>query len=213
MHSETGIRLTQQAQQARADGNHEEAQQLEVETDLYLNPAKRVEIGAGNEALPQRTTGIEGYKALQIKNTLEKPSQVTLDASQARMELLDQVGTLEMGLDVAESIDARNSVEKMLAHQVAVCHKIAFDLVATSEQYRPNGVASEKRERLMLDVQTRHLNTACRLMDTFQRSIATLQKLRTKEQEVVTVQHVKIHNAGDNSQTLIRSEGGDNDRG
>ena len=212
MQSETGIKLAQQAKQARADGNHEKARQLEAEADLYLNPVKCVEIGAGNEALPERTTGIEGYQALQIKNTLESPSQINLDASQVRMELLDQVGTLQQGLDVAESIDAKNTVEKMLAHQAAACHKIALDLLAAAEQYRPTGTATEKRERLMVDAQTRHFNTACRLMDTFQRSIATLQKLRTKGQEVVSVQHVIIHNAGDNSQTLIRSEGGVNDR-
>jgi hypothetical protein len=73
MRSKTGINLAKEAIQAHADGKHEEAMELEVEASVYLDPVSRIETGAGNEALPQHTTGIEGHQALQIKDTLEKP--------------------------------------------------------------------------------------------------------------------------------------------
>jgi hypothetical protein len=44
-------------------------------------------------------------------------------------------------------------------------------------------------------------------MDIFQRTMTTMQKLRTGGQQLVTVQHVQVHNAGDYSQTLITGEG------
>lgn len=212
MRSETGLQLINKAKLARAAGRHEEAQELEMEAKSYLYPADKVKTGAGNETLPQHTTGIEGYHASQIKSTLENPSQVNLDASQSRLELLQQTGILELGLDVAESIDAKNSIEKMLAHQAAACHKMALQLLIKSEEYRATGVETEKIERLNIEAQTRYINTARRLMDTFQRILTTIQKLRTGGQQTVTVQHVQVHNAGDHAQTLINRERGGGSR-
>ena len=211
MRSETGIELLKKAVQADTDGDHEKARELESEANIYLTPVNKVETGAGGEVLPQQTSGIEGYKAKQIKDTLKKPCQVSLDASQVRMELMQQVGVLELGLDAAESIGAKNSFERMLAHQAVTCHKTALQLFAQSEKYQATGKKPEKWERLNIEAQTRYINTACRLMDTFQRTMTTIQKLRTGGQQVVTVQHVQINNEGDNSQTLITREGGNNE--
>jgi hypothetical protein len=83
---------------------------------------------------------------------------------------------------------------------------VALQLFVQSEEYRATGAELEKRERLNVDAQTRYINTACRLMDTFQRTMTTMQKLRTGGQQLVTVQHVQVHNAGD-SQTLNTGEG------
>lgn len=188
MRSETGIELLKKAVQTDTDGDHEKARELESEANIYLTPVDKVEMGAGREVLPQQTSGIEGYKARKIKDTLKKPCQVSLDASLVRMELMQQVGVMELGLDAAESIGAENSFERMLAHQAT-------------------GKKPEKWERLNIEAQTRYINTACRLMDTFQRTMTTIQKLRTGGQQVVTVQHVQVNNAGDNSQTLITREG------
>jgi hypothetical protein len=207
MRSKTGVNLLQKAVQADVNGDHKKARELEAEANIYLTPADKVEMGAGNESLPQQTSGIEGYNARQIKDTLKKPCQVSIDASQVRMELMQRVGVLELGLDAAESIGAENSFERMLAHQAVTCHKTALQLFAQSEEYRATGKKPEKVERLHIEAQTRYINTACRLMDTFQRTMTSIQKLRTGGQQIVTVQHVQINNAGDNSQTLITGEG------
>ena len=78
MKSETGIQLMHQAEQAQADGDTEKAAKLKSEARLFLTPCVQNELGAGNESLPQETTGIEGYHALQIKETLEKGSMVRM---------------------------------------------------------------------------------------------------------------------------------------
>ena len=48
----------------------------------------------------------------------------------ARLELADKAGALEMGLDLADTIQADNSMEKMLVHQMAAVHNSAMRMTA-----------------------------------------------------------------------------------
>jgi hypothetical protein len=57
-----------------------------------------------------------------LHNTITAPNCVTADASRERLELAHNAGALEMGIDAAETIQAANSLEKMLAHQMAAIH-------------------------------------------------------------------------------------------
>jgi hypothetical protein len=161
-----------------------EAEQLNREANMYLVPKKPTEIGAGNEALPQKTTGIEGYRALKIKETLEDPDQVSLDASLSRMELSSDAHCLDMAVDSAESIHAKNSLEKMLAHQMAACHNMAMNLI--SRVYE---------EREPVDIQ-RMVNSSVRLMNTYQQGLRTLHKIRTGGRQEFVVQHVNVEGGG-----------------
>jgi hypothetical protein len=54
-----------------------------------------------------------------MRNTVADPSYITADASKSRLDLAFDAGVLETGLDAAETIEARNSLEKMMAHQMA----------------------------------------------------------------------------------------------
>lgn len=182
--------LKKEAKDMKEENSHKkhskyvEAGQLNTEAQMYLVPKKPAEIGAGNEVLPQKTSGIEGYKALKIKETLEDPDQVGLDASLSRMELASDAHCLDMAVDAAESIDARNSLEKMLTHQLAACHDMAMTLIADAQE-----------ERETVDKQ-RMVNSSVRLMGTFQKGLQTLQKLRTGGRQEVVVQHVNVEGGG-----------------
>ena len=46
-------------------------------------------------------------------------------ASTQRMELAGEVNALALGLDAANAIQARDSIERMLMHQAAAAHKLA----------------------------------------------------------------------------------------
>src|SRR5262249_56030228 len=48
---------------------------------------------------------------------------VTASASRERLELASEAGSLSFALDAAETIQARDSLEKMLVHQMAVLHR------------------------------------------------------------------------------------------
>jgi hypothetical protein len=44
-------------------------------------------------------------------------------ASRHRLELANQANALEIALDAADSINAKDSLEKMLVHEMAVLHR------------------------------------------------------------------------------------------
>jgi hypothetical protein len=83
-------------------------------------------VGVGSELIPVG----EGGNATVLRNTLDSPSYVTADASRARIELASQTGSLELGLDLADTIQAGNSLEKVLAHHMAALHASSMKLTA-----------------------------------------------------------------------------------
>src|SRR5689334_2558291 len=52
------------------------------------------------------------------------------DASRQRMELADRANVLQLGLDAAATVQARNSTERMLMHQMAAAHVAAMEMQA-----------------------------------------------------------------------------------
>jgi hypothetical protein len=62
-------------------------------------------------------------RCVRRADTVRNPNYVTVDASRDRLDLAHEAAALESALDAAESIDAKNSLEKMLAHQLAAGHR------------------------------------------------------------------------------------------
>lgn len=126
-------------------------------------------------------------QASRLVDTLKLPDVAALDASAHRLELLGHLGNdcVAMALDAADSISAGNSLEKMLAHQLAVAHKSAMTL-AEKGAFQPD--AAEK---------ARMLNLAGRMMETYQRGLLTLQRLRNNDSRYVDLTE------GDGSQAVV----------
>jgi hypothetical protein len=120
-----------------------------------------------------------------IVETLEHPNTVTVAASSSRMTAADGVGVLEPAVDAAQAVQARNSIEKMLAHQLAAAHHTAMRLAAasTGERLQPVDVV-------------RLTNAAARMMDVYQNGCLALLKLKTKGKQRVVVQHVTVGAGG-----------------
>lgn len=114
----------------------------------------------------------------------DKVDRVNTDASLDRVDLVYKNGVLNMALDTAEALCATNSAEQMLAHQLAVAHRISLDLLAQAGNTR-NPV--EK---------CRLVNTASKLMETGQKALQTIHKVRNGGQQIVTVQHVHVTEGG-----------------
>src|SRR5262249_55592628 len=76
----------------------------------------RTEIGAGRELIDVENR----WGALGVVDTVADPDYVTASASRERLELANEAGSLDLALDVADSIQAQDSLEKMLVHQMAV---------------------------------------------------------------------------------------------
>jgi hypothetical protein len=84
-----------------------------MDTALQPVPAEIAQMGTGGELIP---VGNEGG-ALVLRNTVEHPHYVTADASRDRLDLASKAGVLELALDAVETIQGKNSLEKMLAQR------------------------------------------------------------------------------------------------
>jgi hypothetical protein len=88
-----------------------------------------------------------------------------------------------MGVDAANAIQAGNSLEKMLAHQLAAAHKAAMEMIGSVHPNSHDASAHTKR-----------LNAAARCMHAYQHGLMTLQKLRQNGNQRITVQYVNVSN-------------------
>jgi hypothetical protein len=134
---------------------------------------------ANGEAVP---TGAQKF----FHDTLTVPDLASVEASFERTQLLVQQGpgVAAMGLDAAVSIQAQNSLEKMLAHQLAAVHRVVMDHLAFSPS------------RYDIAAQAKRLNAAARCMSVYQQGLLTLRKLRRNGHQRISVQHVHVSDGG-----------------
>lgn len=158
---------------------NEIADDLDKAADDFLAISEIPTRGAGGELVSSR-----GNESIAICPKREKIDRVNVDASLDRLDLAQKNGVLNMALDTAEAIGATSSVEQMLAHQLAIVHRMALDLMALA------GNTRDPIEKCRL------INTASKLMDTYQKGLLTLNKIRSGGQQIVTVQHVHITEGG-----------------
>lgn len=151
------------------------------ETDRLLTPAESPVIYNG-EVLPPRDDS--SNSAYIIRETLLDPDTPAVDASLQRLDLLDKAAALEVGLDAANSIQAGNSLEKMLAHQMATCHVKAMALIA--EEINPYADYAHQ------ELQLRKIALATKLFDVYQKGLETLIRCRTAGKQTITVKQVHI---------------------
>jgi hypothetical protein len=154
-------------------------------------------LGSGGELVP--TNVGEGSEGLALINTLEKPEYVAADASRARLELANRAGVLEAALDAADTIGAQNSLEKMLAHQLAAMHqafmKLARQMNRQISRLDQMNLSYVETDRATVEA-TRLANTMARASAGFQQGLLTLQRLRTGGTQRVPVQHVTVEGCG-----------------
>jgi hypothetical protein len=164
--------------------NLSEGERAQAEAEEMMKPVGEIVLEAG-EALhvdPRDLSYNETFE--RPRNTLEKPNMISVTAAEERMESALKAGVLEAALDAAVSAGASNSIEKMLAHQMAASHKLAMKLVTQiNDEMAPADAG-------------RLTNAAARMMLAFQSGVLTLHKIRTGGKQVVVVQHVDVSSGG-----------------
>jgi hypothetical protein len=132
---------------------------------------------ANGEAIP---TGAQKV----LHDTLAVPDLASVEASFERTQLLvnQGPGVAAMAVDASASIQSRNSLEKMMAHQLAAVHRVVMDHMAfVASGYDPAS-------------QAKRLNAAARCMSVYQQGLLTLHKLRQNGNQRITVQYVNVSN-------------------
>jgi hypothetical protein len=199
-----GVRMKTEAERKRAVAAHlartgdavgssfelAEARRLDEEADLVLDPIVHAmgpaTISAGGEI---------AHGSNRLADVARMPvDMVTIDASQERLALTEKVNVTTLALDIAQTIQATNSAEKMLAAQLAGAHALAMELLGQSRQLLRR---FETAGSVALSVESARLaNAATRMMDSYQGGLATIARLRGGGQQVVVVKHVQQISAG-----------------
>lgn len=150
----------------------------------------RVKLGSGQEAINQTHGG--------MVNTLTEPTVAALEASSHRTELLTQMGTdiAAMALDAADTINAGNSLEKMLAHQMAGLHQASMKML--------------HRANLMQDTDhsVKYVNVAIKASSAYQGAMAVLHRVRDDKRQHILVQHVNVGAGGQAVVGTVNTGGG-----
>ena len=174
----------------------------EREAEKLLTLPGAPDVGAGGEVVRQHS-GPNGHardvlnremevKRANIRDTLaEGATRIAEEASVHRTDLLMQPSfdVVALAVDAADSIGAANSLEKMLAHQMAVAHEASLRLMDRALSYEAGGRSMREGDSVEA---CRLVNASARLMSVFQDAMLTLQKLRTGGNQTVTVQHVNV---------------------
>jgi hypothetical protein len=174
------------------------------------------DVGKGRELIPASKLG-ENPRALELRDTVSDPHYVTVEASRDRLPAANEAGALEMGLDAAETIGAKNSLEKMLAHQMAATHRASMRMTAQlNERLDLMGqayVRAADKERANIQA-TRLAGAIARMNGSFQSGMLAIHRLRTGGKQSVTVtqvhQQVQVREGG---QAVVAGELNTGDRG
>jgi len=172
-----------------------EADKMEADAAELLALPESPGVGAGREL---KITAKESNTDLYFADTIENPDMVTAKASRDRLILASEAQCLDVAVDTAETIQARNSLEKMLAHQLATAHTQALRLMKTSNDLLGHVTSwnLEGPHQNQSIEAVRLANAGARLMKSFQDGLLTLQKLRTGGRQVMVVQHVQVTDGG-----------------
>lgn len=151
-----------------------------MDAEALLKPPKDLVKACGEAIRPE-------FRLDHIVDTLQEPNMIGVVASEHRLDLAACVGSRVAGsaVDAAQSIQAENSLEKMLCHQMAASHRAAMKLVARSLDMHDQPVEMARLS-----------NAAARAMQIYQEGLITLQKLRTGGKQTVIVQHVQVSEDG-----------------
>lgn len=167
------------------------AQDAALALDPVLHTTGRVIVGNGGELAI-------GTKAMApfVDMVRAHPDMLVVDASRQRMDLANSAGALSMALDASATITAANSLEKMLMHEAAAAHVVAMEFQAEARDVLRAYKRTGYNHANLSTEATRLLNASARMMDTYQRALLTLERMRNGGKQTVVVQHVTVAGGG-----------------
>jgi hypothetical protein len=165
-----------------------EAGDMEAAAARYLDPlshtTRPLVPGNGGEALLM-TPDMASDDPRLVDTLTSAPDVLNAEASRARLELASKAGALVLGVDLAETIKARNSLERMLAHQLAALHQLAMRSAGCAgDLLRQHAHTANQAQSIEA---ARHATTAAKLMAAFQDGYVALDRVRRGGKQTVKV--------------------------
>ena len=128
----------------------------------------------------EAATDASGY----MRDTLANPDLVAIESSEARGKLLQHNDAIALGVDLAKTVGASNTAEKLIAHEIAVAHKLAMEQASKAQWERDP------------DMEIKRLHASAKMMAMAQSGLLALHKLKSTGPQTVTVQHVHVEAGG-----------------
>jgi hypothetical protein len=168
-----------------------EAERLESFAAELMKPAGAPTVRSGEVAFAPGGSG----PSRVIADTLAHPDTAALEASVARTDLFlsAPADIVALAVDAAASAKANNSLEKMLAHQLALIHTLAMKTGARALEFEKRhgerGDGFKEADSVELSRQSQAIS---RLSLAFQGGLLVLQRLKNGGSQTVTVRHVTV---------------------
>ncbi len=122
------------------------------------------------------------FKEQQLRDAVTShPDMITASARTNRLELAMEAGVLSMAVDAVDTVQPANSLEKMLAAQLATLHMLAMKNAVTARTVADRAVdmyVPDNRRQIANVEATRSAHAAARASEAFQRGMLTLDRLR-----------------------------------
>jgi hypothetical protein len=173
---------------------------MEGTAESLLALPDKPEIGAGGELI---LSPAEAAEAPGLACTVEDPDMTIAVASRERLELAAEAQVMSQAVDMAETIRAKDSLRKGMAHQLAALHQLFMRFAAKAngwlDRSDPRVFGTTNAQIASVEAQ-RAANASARLSGAYQEGMLALQRLRTGGKQVVQVQYV---NVGDGGQAVV----------
>lgn len=152
------------------------------------------EVGAGGELVPHDTSALDGYKPPPgVVDTVTDADYVAASASRDRLDWANDACALNAALDIADTIGARNSLERQMAHQAGALHRMGMKMAA--QLNRSLERMASMIDHRALEVHNLHatrLAAAMARLTAAHTDVATaLYRMRTGGRQTVVVQHLQ----------------------
>lgn len=153
--------------------------------------------GNGGELVPllePENPSARGYKVALVEETT---GVLEHQASSEAMDLASGVDCLPLALELANSAKAKNRIERLLCHQMAIMHTLGATMAGRAKAEADN-IKSDWMRRHTDQFQAacveanRLNNAAARAFSSFQDAALALQRLRTGGKQVVKVIHQQV---------------------
>jgi hypothetical protein len=199
IHRAVASSLEEEGDQAGALIELGEAQNKHNAATRFLDPLTHVSKPPvrrnGGEMVLETQDALCDYPRL-IEVLRKSPDVLNAEAGRRRLEMASKAGSLVVAVDAAETIKPRNSLERMLAHQLAALHTLAMGMVANANDLGRQHMAGMGGNQALAVEAARNANAAARLMTTFQNGMLTLDRVRRGGKQTVTVQHMTVKDGG-----------------
>lgn len=186
-----------------------EAADMDAAAAAFLGTFKgKATPGNGGELMDLTPDDRSDYPRM-VDTLTQSPDTLNAEASRERLELAAKARGLTLGVDLAETIRARNSMERALSHQLGVLHRLVMLHAAkASDLLRGDITMSSQAASIEAN---RNATTAAKLATAFQTGCLAFERMRRGGRQTVRVvyQQIAVGKGGKaNIAGTVRAKGG-----